>query len=466
MCPHRGSFDIFGRTSTRFLEMMMNRQLVGLASLVGALLALTCGTNGAYAAGVKPGDNITKDNAAQVQDLLSPGNLILVQRGMQIHVIPTDKLEWPPPYKTASEKYASQVTLGADGELNGYVAGIPFPLLDPNDSQVALKAMWNFSFRPLYTDDADLRFAEVASYEPKSTGTPVSYFTVGHFAFYNNIGRIEVPPVPTDPDAKESGVRYRFAYYPMLEPSSIRGYGMIRFRHIDPKVEDNTWIFNPQTRRMRRQSPEILSDALGALPGFSGGTYGGASGSAPAVVTTIDPDSYFGFSAKIEDYSYKYLGEKNMLASVHAKNSPEVVCPTDGGKTICPEDWEMRHLYVIEATGKPGHDLTIPKRILYIDSEGWFITASDQFDRDGKLWKTLVAFNTYRDRPVPDAKVAIYPYKRMFQLGLVDYDVQLGYSSVIYMPGRETEERECWYIDMGTVDNSFFSPQALQNAGH
>ena len=26
-------------------------------------------------------------------------------------------------------------------------------------AQVALKVMWNFSFRPLYTDDADLRFA-------------------------------------------------------------------------------------------------------------------------------------------------------------------------------------------------------------------------------------------------------------------------------------------------------------------
>ena len=54
----------------------------------------------------------------------------------------------------------------------------------------------------------------------------------------------------------------------------------------------------------------------------------------------------------------------------------------------------------------------------------------------------------------------------MFQSGLVDYDVQLGYSSVIYMPGRETQERECWYIDMGVVDNQFFTPQALTNAGH
>ena len=106
-----------------------------------------------------------------------------------------------------------------------------------------------------------------------------------------------------------------------------------------------------------------------------------------------------------------------MLASVHAKNSPEVPCPTDGGKTICPEDRESAGSMRIEATARPGHNLSIPKRVLYIDSEGWFITASDQYDRDGKLWKTLVAFNTYRDRPVPDARVAIYPIERMFQVG-------------------------------------------------
>ncbi len=155
-----------------------------------------------------------------------------------------------------------------------------------------------------------------------------------------------------------------------------------------------------------------------------------------------------------------------MLASVHAEHSPETQCPYDGGKTICPENWEMRHLYVIEADSKPRRDATIPKRIFYIDSEGWFITASDQYDRDGKLWKTIATFNTYRDRPVPDAKVAIYPYKRMFQLGLVDEDLQTGASSVVYMPGATAQDRECWYIDMGTVDNSFLAPQALERAGH
>jgi hypothetical protein len=253
---------------------------------------------------------------------------------------------------------------------------------------------------------------------------------------------------------------------------------MVRQRHIDPSVEDNTWVFSPAARRLRRESPAVLSDAIGALPGFGGGGgggsggYGGGAGGAggagggSAFANTLDPDSYFGFSAKIEDFNYRFLGEKQMLASVHAAHSPEPQCPFDGGKTICPEDWEMRHLYVIEADSKPGHDATIPKRIFYIDSEGWFITASDQYDRDGKLWKTIATFNTYRDRPVPDATVAIYPYKRMFQLGLVDEDLDTGYTSVVYMPGATAPDHECWYIDMGTVDNAMLAPQALERAGH
>jgi len=444
---------------------MLNRFVSALAVTIATVTLFSAA---AFSA-VKPGDFITKDNAAQVQDLLSPGNFVLVQRGMQMNIVPTSKLDWPPPFTAATEKYSPQAVLNPDGTLKNYVAGQPFPLLDPNDPQIATKIMWNFSFRPLYTDDADLRFPEIASFGTGDTkGEPLSYFTVGHFAFYNNIGRIEVPPIPTSPDYAASGIRYRFAFYPFLEPSGLRGYGMIRDRHMDPKVDDNTWVFNPQTRRLRRQSPDILADAIGGLPGFSGGgSYGaGSGGGSSAYVNSIDPDSYFGFAAKVEDFTYKYLGEKEMLACVHAKYSPEKFCPADGGHTICPEDWEMRHLYIVEADVKPGHDLSIPKRIFYIDAEGWFIAASDQYGRDGKLWKTLATFNTFRDRPVPDAQIAIYPYKRIFQLGLVDENVQTGASSVIYMPGKNAPDKECWYIDMGVVDQGFFNPNAMEAAGH
>ncbi len=70
----------------------------------------------------------------------------------------------------------------------------------------------------------------------------------------------------------------------------------------------------------------------------------------------------------------------------------------------------MRHIYVIEATAKPrsalGGDVITPTRILYIDSEGWFITASDQFNDKGQLWKTIATFHTYRDRPTLQSSVS------------------------------------------------------------
>jgi hypothetical protein len=448
-----------------------------------AMLTIAVALMGAITAQaqVKPGDVITRENASKVKALVSPGSYLLVQDGMSMNIVPSGRLEWPVPYIEATEKYHAQVSLARDGSLQNYVAGQPFPLLDTNDPELATKIMWNFSFRPLYSDDADLRFPEIAAFKPDSKGDPVGYFTVGHLALYSNVGRIEVPPIPMDPDVLASGVRYRFAFYPFLEPAGLRGYGLLRFRHLDQKTEDNTWVFNPLSRRIRRGAAETLTDAIGMIGGFGGGGGSGggggggmgggsgaavAGGSAPSLITTMDADSFFGFAGKETDYTYKFLGDKNMLAVVHAKNSPEVACPTDGGRTICPENWEMRHLYVVQADAKPGENFSIPRRILYIDSEGWFITASDQYDRKGELWKTVVAFNTYRDRPIPDAKVAIYPYKRIFQLGLVDEDLNTHLSSVAYMPGPSALDRECWYIDMGAVTNAFFTPNAMRSAGH
>ena len=197
-------------------------------------------------------------------------------------------------------------------------------------------------------------------------------------------------------------------------------------------------------------------------------------GKAISYANNLDPDSYFGFSAKIENYDYKLLGIKPMLASVHAENTPAKPCQFDNSRTVCPEAWEMRQLYVIEATAKPlswhqkigSSGIVIPKRVLYIDSEGWFITASDQYDNEGKLWKTIATFNTYGDRPVRDAKVAIYPFKRMFQTALVDEDIQDGFSSVVYMPGHESDEHESWYINTGIVTKAFIDPHQMERLGH
>src|SRR5208283_4422576 len=239
------------------LVMKKKNKFAVAAMLTLASLAIA----GSSSAGVSPGDTITKDQADKVADLVSPGNLILVKQGMTMKIVPTELLDWPPPYKSATEKYSPQVQLAPDGTLKNYAAGLPFPLVDANDPQAALKAMWNFSYRPLYTDDAISKNVEIASYRPGSTAAdPVEHFTIGNVGFYNNTGRTEVSPIPTNPDATTGGIRYRFGAYPFLEPSEMRGFGFIRYRSIDPTTEDNSWMMNPRTRHVNRASASELSD--------------------------------------------------------------------------------------------------------------------------------------------------------------------------------------------------------------
>ena len=65
-------------------------------------------------ADVKPGDTITPANASQVKDLVSPGVYYKVLAGMTMKIVPSGRIDWPPPYKDATEKYSSQVVLSRD----------------------------------------------------------------------------------------------------------------------------------------------------------------------------------------------------------------------------------------------------------------------------------------------------------------------------------------------------------------
>jgi hypothetical protein len=401
---------------------------------------------------VKPGDFITSSNASKVKNLVPPGVYYKVQKGMSMKIVPTERVDWPPPYKDATEKYSAQVRLTNDHRsLVGYVAGQPFPLIDTNDPYVATKIIWNNVFRPITSDDYDLRFYDCdTEYQAKGPQKmQIEYFQIGHYAGYQLVGRTEVEPLPIDPDFKSTGRLWLFGLYPVLAPDEIRGVGFIRWRYADPNKGDDTWGLASKSRRVRRINESVLSSA------FTSGT----------AAFSWDPDHYSGFNPKTEEYNYRFLGEKNMLGCVHAAHSPEVRCPTDGGSSACPEDWEMRHMYAVEATPRPGHINAIDSRtLIYLDSEMWFEPFIDTYDRAGQLFRSHIYWLAYRDRPVPDAKVAIYPFKREFVVGAVSTDVQSGQATMCYLPGIETPERECWYINMGAVDKAFFTTDALVRA--
>jgi hypothetical protein len=410
---------------------------------------------------VRPGELITAQNATEVQSLVAPGVYYKVINGMSLKIVPTERVDWPPPYRDATEKYASQVRLSPDGRsVSNYVAGQPFPFLDTNDPSVATKIVWNNVFRPLQTDDYDLRYYAC---ENMRTGLNHRYdvldeIDVGHYAGYNEVGRTEVEPMPIDPDFKTTNRYWLFALYPIMAPAEMRGAGFIRYRYQNPTKPDDIWSWDVGARRVRRLNEGFMTSAVtgNGLPNEGGGN-----------IVVFDPDHYSGFNAKVEEYNYKFLGQKSMLGVVHAANSPEVTCSTDGGGSACPENWEMRQMYVVEASPRFHHNNSQAlqsKTVLYIDSEVWFPLYEDSYDREGQLWQNHIYWLTYRDRPVPDARVAIYPFKRSFVVGAAATDVQTGMAAMCYLPSRNTPERECWYINMGAVDKSFFTTDAMVKA--
>src|SRR5215467_5970420 len=116
------------------------------ATLLVATLILTTATKGW--ADVQPGDTVTKATLAQAEGLLTPVTRWMVERGMPMAIIATKKVEWPKAYREATEKYAAQVKLSPDGHnMYNYVAGAPFPNIDPNDPLVAFKLMWDHEQR-------------------------------------------------------------------------------------------------------------------------------------------------------------------------------------------------------------------------------------------------------------------------------------------------------------------------------
>jgi len=400
---------------------------------------------------VKPGDTITQANAPAVQSLVSPGTYYAVTRGMRMHIVSPTRIEWPPPYKDATEKYSGQVRLAADHRtIEGYVAGQPFPLLDANDSDMATKIMWNAAFHPIVTDDGDLRYFEcqVVNFNPGAAQTVLLDAMIGHAASYSEVGRTEVEPLPADPDFKTTGVWQRAAAYPLIQPAEDRGTGGLRFRYWDPMRADDAWVYLPAVRRVRRVNEVIMSSS----PGLS----------------TWDADHSGGFQAKLQEYNFKFVGEREMLSVANAANSPAHPCPSDGGATACDDNWEMRHLYIVEATPRPERITGVlhSRTVIYLDGEAWFNPYVDSYDRKGQLWKTQVYLLTYRDRPVPDAKVAVYPFKREFVVAASSIDVQSGMVTTCYLPSPNSPERECWYINMGAVDREFFTTEAMARAGH
>jgi hypothetical protein len=425
------------------------RQLVGVA--VGAVALLACAA--AYA-DVKPGDVITKGNAASAKDLMSPGVEWCVLHGMTMKIVAPREVKLPKRYVEATEKYSGQVKLASNGlRLENHVAGMPFPNIDVNDPQAALKIMWNYEYRPFFIDD--FREGDFGSYSgPLTYDKPMvterdTWLGDIRRLYYNS--RLYVDPKPELPNPE--GLRYKETLHPILSPFDLKGIGLLDFRYIDAARQDDTWLYIPQLRRVRRLSSAQRSDAL----------FG----------QDADADSFFGYSGHIAWMEWKLLGVKEVLGAVHAENWPLKRC-AGGADFIYCDVWEKRPVYVIEGVSKMPQ-YAYGKRILYVDRQAWVTLYSDMYDHAGQLWKVWVDMFSYKHKAYDGARFT-YEDEMPFYGGGTVIDTQLSHATIFPHPDPVSNDKECLYFNQGEKGTSpaspdganerFFTIAALIESGH
>jgi hypothetical protein len=419
------------------------RRTIGVVTVavVAGVLA-----GGAAWADLAPGDKINAGNVDKAKDYISPGLEWCIKRGFPITISETKRVEWPTAYKEATEKYAPQVKLSADGlTVQNYVAGQPFPNLDPKDPQLALKIMWNYEYGFANgLDDTDLRNfdADTGSIPLDGPMTVERHFLLDHFRRLFWTGRLYVDPKPDKPNP--NGYRVQQGLYPILEPFDLKGVGALGNRYTDSSKQDDSWLYLPSLRRVRRLSTAQRSDAL-----FGQDT---------------DVDSYYGYAGHIAWMDWKYLGEREVIGTVHAQHFP--VKWNEKVDWAYDDNWEKRKVYVIEGTSKlPQYAYS--KRVLFIDKEYWGIPFSDIYDRSGELWKIWINDLSFR-KSVPGNNAIVYDDEMPFAPAIVMVDLQLEHATKASLPSPRFPGEQGWYYHQGEkagITDDWFTVAALVAAG-
>lgn len=383
--------------------------------------------SGVLGFGLHAGDVISDKNMDKYKALLSPGLEWTLHYGLRMTITAPKHIAMLKAYRDATEKYSGQVKLSPDGRrVLNWTAGRPFPAIDPNDPQVATKIMWNYDLGFAVTDDLDQKNfdADTGPFGKNRGQTVERHYIIDHQRILNYNGRLYVDPKPSLPNP--DGLRSKESLHPIIEPFDLKGVGGTFYRYLDPDRMDDSWLYLPQLRRVRRMSTAQRSDAL-----FGQDT---------------DPDSYWGYKGQVGWTAWKFLGERTILAVMHGIHSP--VKWQDPENWIFDEVWEPRQVYAVEGVS------TLPqyaygKRVIFIDKEAYVVTSTDIYDRSGQLWKVWINDWGFRKEAIPGARLSRYSEEMAYQNAFAMIDTQLVHMTKGALPSTRTSGEECIFFNMG-----------------
>ena len=373
----------------------------------------------------QPGQTLTLEDLEKVRPFLPPGFFDEVAfPGVTIEIASTGDYAPHPVYRAATERFAGQTRLTADGALAGYVAGQPFlnDSLDLKDPTAGLKVAWNLNFRwqhygqraekyymALIRPGADQAGSNAAPEGFIGGGGELDRLMVVRFqrVYFSHLAMLPDNNY-TLPAHGAAEVEYK-EYDEFIEPYDVRGQRFVVQRARDPHLTDQAWAYVPAMRKVRRLSTEERADS------FLG--------------TEITYDDFLGYSGRIVEQDWTFHGWKDVL---HIMNSRHLHAHFSGPRGWVPNDrWEVRRCIVLEQTPKdPSHPYS--SKLLFLDAQTYRATTVLAFDREGKLWRVWNYQNSWSEdaKEKPEGNHGTFVARF---LGLTGIDVQNQRATLVTM---------------------------------
>lgn len=329
-----------------------------------------------------PGSVLGEGDIAALRPWLPPGYAEEFEfPGVSVKIQATGNYPAHPAYRAATERFAGQAAIGSDGRLENYTAGKPFSdeqLAAADPATAGYMVAWNQIHRWQYygykVDELTM------TYLHKDGGTGPLDRDAGllgggrlertlhqlyHRVYLNKLAMLQDQNYEVG--VPDSDTRFFKDYIEFVEPFNIKGTKFVVERMLDPTEDDQVNTYLPTERRVRRVSAQERADS------FMG--------------STATMDDFEGFSGRVLDYRWKYLGTKELLYTADIEHDvPSMIGPYS---RFPDERWQVRKCHIVEVVSTwDGHPYR--SRILFIDAQTSGVALSLVFNRDNDLWKTLL----------------------------------------------------------------------------
>ena len=327
----------------------------------------------------KPKFTITKANLDQYKDKLTAGQVALFNKyaSYKMNVFETRRTFANPQYiYDAAFKNATTGELKGNGEtLVGAITGTPFPI--PGNGH---EIIWNHKLR--YQDTSKTRWN--------------NQFAVTTSGDYNLVKIKEDAKFPYNyPNATLEGLNNVGIYFLQITTAPARLAGTILLVHetLDQiKEARRAWQYNPGQKRLRR-APNVGYDN---------------PGTASDGLRTNDQLDIF--NGAMDRYEWKLVGKKEVFvpANSYVLHDAKYKYKDIVKKGHINQDlarYELRRVWVTEATLKKGTSHIYKRRTFYSEEDGWQIVAVDVYDNRDQLWRvqeahTVIAYDKPYQLPV------------------------------------------------------------------